>query len=119
MQQVSTNFETDLFLPIIKKIEKMSGCSYQRKDLRPFFRIIADHTRAITFLIADGVYPANEGRGYVLRRLIRRAHRYGQKLSLHHPFLSELAFVVIGLWIIIRLRDRKIDAQVVLEEEKI
>jgi len=120
MQQVSTNFETDLFLPIIKKIEKMSGCSYQRKDLRPFFRIIADHTRAITFLIADGVYPANEGRGYVLRRLIRRAHRYGQKLSLHHPFLSELAFVVIEIMDYYpELKDReKLIAQVVLEEEK-
>ena len=89
MQKAQTDFETDLFLPIIEKIEKMSGISYQREDLRPYFRIIADHIRAITFLIGDGVYPANEGRGYVLRRLIRRAHRYGHKLSLYHPILPE------------------------------
>ncbi|HXL02777.1 MAG TPA: alanine--tRNA ligase [Candidatus Atribacteria bacterium] len=120
IQKVQTDFETDLFLPIIKEIEKMSGVSYQREDLRPYFRIIADHVRAITFLIGDGVYPANEGRGYVLRRLIRRAHRYGQKLSLHRPFLPELAFVVIEIMDYYpELRDReKLIAQVVLQEER-
>lgn len=108
-------------MPIIEKIEKMSGISYQREDLRPYFRIIADHIRAITFLIGDGVYPANEGRGYVLRRLIRRAHRYGHKLSLYHPFLPELAFVVIEIMghHYPELKDRKkLIAQVVLQEER-
>lgn len=121
MQKAQTDFETDLFLPIIEKIEKMSGISYQREDLRPYFRIIADHIRAITFLIGDGVYPANEGRGYVLRRLIRRAHRYGHKLSLYHPFLPELAFVVIEIMghHYPELKDRKkLIAQVVLQEER-
>ena len=121
MQKAQTDFETDLFLPIIEKIEKMSGISYQREDLRPYFRIIADHIRAITFLIGDGVYPANEGRGYVLRRLIRRAHRYGHKLSLYHPFLPELAFVVIEIMghHYPEQKDRKkLIAQVVLQEER-
>jgi len=121
MQKAQTDFETDLFLPIIEKIEKMSGISYQREDLRPYFRVIADHIRAITFLIGDGVYPANEGRGYVLRRLIRRAHRYGHKLSLYHPFLPELAFVVIEIMghHYPELKDRKkLIAQVVLQEER-
>ena len=121
MQKAQTDFETDLFLPIIEKIEKMSGISYQREDLRPYFQIIADHIRAITFLIGDGVYPANEGRGYVLRRLIRRAHRYGHKLSLYHPFLPELAFVVIEIMghHYPELKDRKkLIAQVVLQEER-
>jgi len=120
IQKVPTDFETDLFIPLIKKIENMSGVSYQREDLRPYFRIISDHIRAITFLIGDGVYPANEGRGYVLRRLIRRAHRYGQKLSLYNTFLPELAFVVIEIMDYYpELRDReKLIAQVILQEEK-
>jgi len=96
VQETDTDYETDLFLPIIQNLEKMSGNNYKIPALKPPFRIIADHIRAIVFLIADGIYPSNEGRGYVLRRLIRRAYRYGGKIGLHQPFLHELLFTVIG-----------------------
>lgn len=96
VQETDTDYETDLFLPIIQNLEKMSGNNYEIPALKPPFRIIADHIRAIVFLIADGIYPSNEGRGYVLRRLIRRAYRYGGKIGLHQPFLHELLFTVIG-----------------------
>jgi len=95
VQETDTDYETDLFLPIIQQLEKMSGRNYSVPDLKPPFRIIADHIRAMVFLIADGVYPSNEGRGYVLRRLIRRAYRYGNKIGIHQPFLHELLFTVI------------------------
>ncbi|NSW76305.1 MAG: alanine--tRNA ligase [Candidatus Atribacteria bacterium] len=121
MQNAETNFETDLFQPIIVALEKMSGEKYGPPETRPFFRIIADHVRAITFLVADGVYPANEGRGYVLRRLIRRAYRQGKKLALSRPFLYELSFAVIERMSVaypeLRHKERLI-SQVVFQEEK-
>ncbi len=95
VQEAETDYETDLFLPIIQDLEKMSGNDYSIPALKPPFRIIADHIRAIVFLIADGIYPSNEGRGYILRRLIRRAYRYGGKIGIHQPFLHELLFIVI------------------------
>ena len=95
VQEAETDYETDLFLPIIQDLEKMSGNDYSILALKPPFRIIADHIRAIVFLIADGIYPSNEGRGYILRRLIRRAYRYGGKIGIHQPFLHELLFIVI------------------------
>lgn len=93
---VDSNFETDLFLPLIEYLEKRTGLDY-RSPACPFFRVVADHVRAATFLIADGVFPSNEGRGYVLRRLIRRAYRYGRKLGLEKPFLYELVFKVVEI----------------------
>ena len=120
VQDADTDYETDLFLPIIRELEKMSGHHSHQPDLQPAFRIIADHIRAITFLIADGVYPSNEGRGYVLRRLIRRAFRFGGKISVHHPFLHELLFTVIdgmeSAYPELSLR-RNIISQIVLQEE--
>ncbi|HCU21522.1 MAG TPA: alanine--tRNA ligase [Candidatus Atribacteria bacterium] len=95
VQEAETDYETDLFLPIIQDLEKMSGNDYSIPALKPPFRIIADHIRAIVFLIADGIYPSNDGRGYILRRLIRRAYRYGGKIGIHQPFLHELLFIVI------------------------
>ena len=95
VQEADTDYETDLFLPIIQDLEKMSGNDYSIPALKPPFRIIADHIRAIVFLIADGIYPSNDGRGYILRRLIRRAYRYGGKIGIHQPFLHELLFIVI------------------------
>jgi len=94
MQGTESNFETDLFLPVIQEIGSLSGSRYSDRTLRPSFRIIADHIRGITMLAADGVYPGNEGRGYILRRLIRRAYRQGMKLSLDRPFLHELVYTV-------------------------
>ncbi|MEJ5173223.1 MAG: alanine--tRNA ligase [Hydrogenothermaceae bacterium] len=96
MQGVDSNFETDLFKPIISFCEDISSKEYgkdERDDVA--MRVIADHLRAMTFLISDGVLPSNEGRGYVLRRIIRRALRYGKHLGLDKPFLYEGVDVVI------------------------
>ena len=92
LQNKDTNFETDLFWPIIQKTEKLSNKKYNSNPLA--FRVIADHIRAITFALADGEMFSNEGRGYVLRRLLRRAVRYGNVLGLHDPFLYKLVDVV-------------------------
>ncbi len=83
LQKAGTNYDTDLFTPIIRKIEEVSGHRYggdMESDLDTAVRVLADHARAATFLIVDGVIPSNEGRGYVLRRIIRRAIRFGRKL---------------------------------------
>lgn len=94
LQGADTDFETDLFVPIIRKIEEISG-KKQRVDAQVFpFRVIADHIRACAFLIADGVVPSNEGRGYVLRRILRRAVRFGQVLGIKEPFMAKLVPVV-------------------------
>ncbi len=91
-QETDSNFETDLFWPIIQKAEKISKHKYEDNKLA--FRVIADHIRTITFALADGEMFSNEGRGYVLRRLLRRAERYGRVIGINHPFLFELVDVV-------------------------
>ena len=95
LQDTPTNFETDLFMPIIKKIEQLSGEKYgidSTKDVS--FKVISDHIRAIAFAIGDGALPSNEGRGYVLRRLLRRAVMHGRKLSIDSVFLFKLVAIV-------------------------
>jgi alanyl-tRNA synthetase len=95
LQEVPTNFETDLFMPIIRATEQISGQKYgvdKEKDVA--FKVIADHIRAVTFAIGDGALPSNEGRGYVLRRLLRRAVRYAKQLGIERPFMYELVPVV-------------------------
>lgn len=92
IQGVKTNFETDLFMPVIRKIEAISGVSYQGQMA---FKVIADHVRTVTFAVADGAMLANEGRGYVLRRLLRRAVKYGKKLGITRPFMEELVDIVV------------------------
>ncbi len=92
LQEVETNYETDLFKPIIKKIEELSNQVYNGQMS---FKVIADHVRALTFALSDGASFSNEGRGYVLRRLLRRAVRYGMKLNLKKPFMSKLVKVVV------------------------
>lgn len=94
LQETDTNFETDLFMPIIKDIEKLSGVKYNGQMA---FKVIADHVRSVTFAISDGANVSNEGRGYVLRRLIRRAVRYGKKLGLNKPFLAGLVDRVVSI----------------------
>jgi alanyl-tRNA synthetase len=95
LQNGKTNFDTDLFLPTIRKTEELSGVSYgEDADRDVSFKVIADHIRAVSFAIGDGALPSNEGRGYVLRRLLRRAVRYGRKLGITRPFLYELVTVV-------------------------
>lgn len=89
---VTSNYETDLFLPIIKEIEALSGHSFgESPEIDVSIKVIADHSRAAAFLIGDGVLPSNEGRGYVVRRILRRAIRYGRTLGLTRPFLHQTA----------------------------
>ncbi|GAA0363956.1 alanine--tRNA ligase [Alkalibacterium iburiense] len=98
LQDAPTNFETDLFLPIINEIEKISGVSYDKnEETKVSFKVIADHIRALTFAIGDGALPSNEGRGYVLRRLLRRSVMHGRKLGMSKPFLSSLVSVVADI----------------------
>jgi alanine--tRNA ligase len=96
IQDAPTNFETDLFMPIIREIEKISGTvSYGQSPATDVsFKVIADHIRALSFAIGDGALPSNEGRGYVLRRLLRRAVMHGQKLGINETFLIKLVPVV-------------------------
>ena len=93
MQETETNFETDLFYPYILATQKLCKKPYSAEYLMSY-RVIADHIRSCTFALADGAAFSNEGRGYVLRRLLRRAMRYGQKLGLYNPFLYKLVDVV-------------------------
>lgn len=98
LQGKKSNYESDLFQGIISAIAGLSGTSYGRVEARDMaMRVIADHSRAAAFLIADGVLPSNEGRGYVLRRILRRAIRYGRVLGLDKPFLGEVTGAVAGI----------------------
>ncbi len=95
IQEVPTNFDTDLFMPIIKATEEISGVAYGKdKETDVSFKVIADHIRTVTFAIGDGALPSNEGRGYVLRRLLRRAVRYAKLIQIERPFMYELVPVV-------------------------
>ncbi len=95
LQNTPTNYETDLFLPIIQKVENLSEKRMGEKpEIDVSMKVIADHSRAAAFLIGDGVLPSNEGRGYVLRRIMRRAIRYGRNIGLEKPFLHETARIV-------------------------
>ena len=102
-----SNYETDVFRPIFDEIEKLSGKHYrstlpragsaaasEQEKIDIAFRVIADHIRTLSFAIADGIQPSNEGRGYVLRRILRRAVRYGRSLGFHEPFFYKLVDVL-------------------------
>ena len=105
-QGVISNFETDLFTPLIEKVASLTGIPYvYGRELKPgdegfatnvSTRVLADHARSVTFLIGDGIRPENLGRGYVLRRILRRAVRHGRKLGLDKPFLGQLTDVIIS-----------------------
>ena len=99
LQGVLSNFETDLFTPLIKRAEELTGHKVEPEHevderSRASLRIIADHARAATFLISDGVHPANDGRGYVLRKILRRGIRHGRLLGQEKPFMHEMVFAV-------------------------
>ena len=95
-QGVYSNFDTDLFIPLITTMAERAGVKYgDSDDTDTALRVIADHSRAMAFLIADGILPSNEGRGYVLRRLIRRAFRFGRLMGMQQPFLYEQARTVV------------------------
>ncbi|MDM7881871.1 alanine--tRNA ligase [Staphylococcus borealis] len=97
-QNVRTNYETDLFMPIINEVENVAGKTYLENSEHDIaFKVIADHIRTIAFAIADGALPANEGRGYVLRRLLRRAVRFSQTLDINEPFMYKLVDIVADI----------------------
>ena len=120
MQETDTVYETDLFWPIIACTEKLSGKKYD-SDKRAF-RVIADHIRTVTFATADGEVFSNEGRGYVLRRLLRRAERFGRVLGINKPFLYQLVDIVVDMMkeFYPYLLDKKeyIKKLIIAEEEK-
>lgn len=98
LQDKGSNYDTDLFMPIIQATAKMSGHKYTSvlgNKTDNAFRVIADHSRTLVFAITDGATPSNEGRGYVIRRILRRAARYGRELDLREPFLYKLVPVVV------------------------
>jgi len=98
LQGVYSNYDSDLFVDIVKLTEELAGLRYGKDTKSDIsFKVIADHSRAAAFLIADGIMPSNDGRGYVLRRIIRRAIRYGQVLGLKGPFLHRLTDKVVDL----------------------
>jgi alanyl-tRNA synthetase len=118
MQGENTNYDTDLFQPIIKKTEEISGVKYEGQMA---FKVIADHVRTVTFAVADGATLSNEGRGYVLRRVLRRASKYAKSIGIIKPFMSELVDVVIQIMdpFYPYLHEKKeIVNQVIIAEEK-
>ncbi len=96
LQQKQSNYDTDLFQPIIRHISKLTGKAYHQESGMPH-RVIADHVRMLTVTIADGGMPANDGRGYVIRRILRRAARFGRMLDMHTPFIYQLVDSVIDI----------------------
>jgi alanyl-tRNA synthetase len=97
LQKKRSNYDTDLFTPIINKIAEITAKPYNTaKDKSPYL-VIADHVRMLTMSIADGGFPSNEGRGYVMRRILRRAARYGRKLEMHEPFIYKIVDSVVDV----------------------
>jgi alanyl-tRNA synthetase len=97
LQGADSNFHTDLFLPIIRRAEELVGRPYDRGPAGAGYRVLADHARAVAFLLADGVYPSSDGRGYVLRRILRRAVRHAYLLGRSQPTLEHLALTVVDV----------------------
>ncbi|HYU51226.1 MAG TPA: alanine--tRNA ligase [Candidatus Limnocylindria bacterium] len=121
LQQVPSNFDTDLFTPIHARLRELLGHDPDAFEAERFsYQVIADHSRAVTFLIADGVLPSNEGRGYVLRRIVRRAVRHGRLLGRRDPFLATMARVVVdimeGAYPYLREREEEVLAAIDREE---
>lgn len=93
LQKKKSNYDTDLFMPIIGAVEEITGCEYSSKlnnRIDNAFRVVSDHIRSLTLAITDGATPSNEGRGYVIRRILRRAARFGRELGMHEPFMYKL-----------------------------
>jgi alanyl-tRNA synthetase len=122
LQGKTSNYETDLFMPIMERVAKRAGVTYgQDERTDTALRVIADHSRATAFLVADGIYPDNEGRGYVLRRVMRRAIRFGRMLGIDEPFLVNTTAHVIECMgdVYPELAEgRETVQRIVLEEEK-
>ena len=97
LQNVDSNYATDLFVPILDHIAKITGKADESGEVGVAFRVIADHLRSLSFAIADGAIPSNEGRGYVLRRMLRRATRFGRVLNMESPFIFKLVPTLIQI----------------------
>ncbi|MBL7095252.1 alanine--tRNA ligase [candidate division KSB1 bacterium] len=97
LQGVPSNYDTDIFTPIIQKIAELTGKDYQKDQNGMAHRVIADHVRALTFAIGDGALPSNEGRGYVLRRILRRAARFARTLDQHDPMIYKLVPTIVDI----------------------
>ncbi|WP_310833261.1 alanine--tRNA ligase [Paenibacillus pedocola] len=122
LQDVDSNFDTDLFQPVIQKTAGLAGVKYKdnlEQDIA--LKVIADHIRTVTFAVGDGVLPSNEGRGYIIRRLLRRAVRYGKTLGLDRPFLHELTETVgevMGVYYPSVVENREYIAKIIRTEEE-
>ncbi|WP_214480391.1 alanine--tRNA ligase [Bacillus sp. SM2101] len=123
IQDVPTNFDTDLFMPIIEATEHISNEKYRQDSSKDVaFKVIADHIRTVTFAVSDGALPSNEGRGYVLRRLLRRAVRYAKKINIQRPFMFELvptvAEIMVDFYPEVKAKTEFIQKVVKNEEER-
>jgi alanyl-tRNA synthetase len=123
LQKKSSNYDTDLFMPIIEKLSEITGYKYTSKlnnGTDNAFRVVSDHIRALVFAITDGAIPSNEGRGYVIRRLLRRAARFGRELEMHEPFMYKLVPVVVDCLgdAFSEIRDRADYVSTVIESEE-
>ncbi len=122
LQDVDSNFDTDLFMPIIERTSEISGVSYKTNDEHDVaLKVIADHIRTVAFSVGDGVLPSNEGRGYIIRRLLRRAVRYGKVLGIDRPFLWELTPTVgeiMGVYYPEVLEKREFIEKIIRTEEE-
>ena len=98
IQQKESNFETDLLFPIMQKVIDVCRGDYNNKEQKIAVKVIGDHIRAVTMMIGDGILPSNEGRGYVLRRILRRAVRFGRVLGIEEAFLADLVDIVIDMY---------------------
>lgn len=98
IQQKESNFETDLLFPIMQRVIDVCRGDYNNKEQKIAVKVIGDHIRAVTMMIGDGILPSNEGRGYVLRRILRRAVRFGRVLGIEEAFLADLVDIVIGMY---------------------
>ena len=123
LQKVLSNYDVDFMRELTATTERLTGKSYGADSLADIsFRVIDDHARAVSFLIADGVTPSNEGRGYVLRRLLRRAARHGRLIGLHEPFLHQVARTVVAVmgdaYPELRKEEARIREVIRIEEER-
>ena len=122
MQGEDSNFHTDLFLPLIHRVEQLVGQPYDRGPAGASFRVLADHARAVTFLLGDDCFPSNEGRGYVLRRILRRAVRHAWLLGRREPTLTPLTDVVVHemgeVYPALRAKAGQIRQWTMMEEER-
>jgi len=121
IQNKNSNYDTDVFTPLIDEISNLSNLKYSAVENQIAMRVVADHIRTLTFAIADGAVPGNEGRGYVLRRILRRAARYGRKLGLNKPFLFKLVERLVkemgGIFPEIKEKQKYVEKIIKAEEE--